>query len=98
MMKKEKDIKSSKDLKEKKPKIITIAIISTVIVIISAFMTYQYTVVKKWSNLIYPGVKIQGQDISGKTKDEAKKIMSQRYSTIISKRKLNVEIGEKNIH
>lgn len=51
---------------------------------------YQYNTVKAWSNLIYPGVRVSGEDLSGKTKDQAKKILEQKYSSEIGKKKLNI--------
>lgn len=56
----------------------------------AGFTIYQYNTVKLWSNLIYPGVKVQEVDLSGKTKDEAIKILEQKYGAVIVKNKVNI--------
>lgn len=57
---------------------------------IIGFTVYQYNTVKAWSNLIYPGVKVSGENLSGKSKDQAKKILEQKYASAIAKKKINV--------
>ncbi|MBC2581508.1 VanW family protein [Clostridium sp. DJ247] len=54
------------------------------------FISYQYIAIKPWSNLIYPGVKVQGEDLSGKTKSEAKKILEQNQVSAVMKKKIHI--------
>lgn len=81
------ELERRKKAKKKKAYIITIAIIS-IICLIAGYFMYINSKVKSWENKIYKGVTINGLDVSGKTKDEAKKIIS---SELISK------VGDKSI-
>jgi vancomycin resistance protein YoaR len=74
--------------KNKLPLKIIIAV-SILVIGAAGFTAYQYNSVKSWSNLIYPGAKIEGEDVSGKTKDQAKKIIEQKYIAVV-KKKLNI--------
>lgn len=62
---------------------------------IVGFMSYQYYTVKAWSNLIYPGVKIEGENLGGKNKEQAKQIMDQKYGSVVVKKKLNISTADK---
>lgn len=64
---------------------------AAVIVGVVVFLIYQYNIAKAWSGRIYPGVKIENQDLSGKTKDEAKNIIEKKYKVGIIKKKLNIK-------
>ncbi|AQR97548.1 VanW family protein [Clostridium saccharoperbutylacetonicum] len=52
--------------------------------------------VKEWENKIYPGVTVQGTDLGGMTKEEAKNKLIETFETAIGKKKLNIEIGDKH--
>ena len=56
----------------------------------TGYMTYHYNEVKYWDNLIYPGVMVEGIDLSGKTKVEAARLIKQTYSDKISNNKMNI--------
>lgn len=72
-------------------------IIAMVVIVVSAvgFISHQYNTVKQWSNLIYPGVKVESEDLSGKTKDEGKKIIEQGHGAIVIKKKMNIVTPDK---
>jgi vancomycin resistance protein YoaR len=71
-------------------------VISAVIVVgIVLLVIHQYSTAKAWSDRIYPGVKIENQDLSGKTKEQAKSIIEQKYGVEIAKKKLNIKTKEK---
>ncbi|MCT8975880.1 VanW family protein [Clostridium sp. CX1] len=53
-------------------------------------MLYMHNKVKAWDNIIYPGIKIEGEDLSGRNKEEAKKIVEQRHGAAVLKKKLNI--------
>ncbi|MGK0464984.1 VanW family protein [Clostridium sp.] len=59
------------------------------------FTTYSYSKVKKWDSLILPSVKIENENLTGKTKAEAQKIIEDKYSSQIIKKKIDIVQGEK---
>lgn len=50
---------------------------------------------KKWDNLIYPGIKIANIDLSGKTKEESKKLIQSQYIDPLLKNNTNVLVNDK---
>lgn len=62
---------------------------------VAGFITYQYYTVKAWSNLIYPGVKIEGENLAGKSKEQAKQIIDQKYGSVVVKKKLNISTTDR---
>ncbi len=87
--------KKKKGTKKKLPLGIIIAL-GVLAIGVVGFITYQYNTVKAWSDLVYPGVKIEGEDLSGKTKDQAKKIIEQKYGAVIAKKKINIKTPDRN--
>ncbi len=59
------------------------------------FTSYSYVKVKQWDSLILPTVKIENEDLTGKTKEEAQKIIADKYSTPVLKKKINIVTPEK---
>lgn len=59
------------------------------------FTTYSYSKVKKWDSLILPSVKIENENLTGKTKAEAQKIIEDKYSSQMIKKKIDIVQGEK---
>lgn len=51
--------------------------------------------VKAYDNVIYPGVKVEDVDLSGKTKVEALAILNQKYGDALIKKKINIKAPEK---
>ena len=57
------------------------------------FSSYSYIKVKQWDSLILPKVKIENEDLTGKTKKEALIIINDKYSSnIIKKKIINVQL------
>lgn len=54
-----------------------------------------YNESNKWSNLYYPGVKIANLDLSGKTKDEGKRLIISEYIDKLMGYKLNIKALDK---
>ncbi|MGH4118324.1 VanW family protein [Clostridium sp.] len=54
------------------------------------FTTYSYAKVKKWDSLILPTVKIENENLTGKTKIEAQKIIEDKYSSQMIKKKIDI--------
>jgi vancomycin resistance protein YoaR len=59
------------------------------------FTSYSYVKVKQWGSLILPTVKIENEDLTGKTKEEAQKIIKDKYSSQVLKKKINIVTGDK---
>ncbi len=76
-------------------KIALITLSVAILLILSAFVTYQYNNIKSYNNLIYPGVSVEGIDLSGKTKEEAKKIVQERYWNKLLGKSINVKVKDK---
>jgi vancomycin resistance protein YoaR len=81
----------------KNKNVIMVGIISFIIIVAGiSIPTYKvYSKVKSFDNYIYPTVKINGEDVSGKTVDEAKKLLSDKYQTAIGDKKINVKVNDK---
>ena len=74
----------------------TIAIIGILILVGTIiFTSYSYVKVKHWNSLILPTVKIENEDLTGKTKEEAQKIMVDKYSSQVVKKKIEIKTDEK---
>jgi vancomycin resistance protein YoaR len=80
-----------------KKNVLIIGIISFIVIIAGiSIPTYKvYSKVKSFDNYIYPTVKINGEDVSGKTVDEAKKLLSDKYQTPIGNKKINIKVNDK---
>lgn len=72
-----------------------IIIISLLLFIFIGFVTYQYLKIKKFDNLIYPKVSIEGINVSGKTKKEASKLINENYCNKLLNKKINLNDGNK---
>ncbi|MGO5091505.1 VanW family protein [Clostridium sp. LCP25S3_F10] len=91
-------VKSRKSRRKKKsqPMKITLITLSVVILLtLSAFATYQYNNIKFYNNLIYPGVSVEGIDLSGMTKEEANKIITEKYWNKLLGKSINVKTKDK---
>lgn len=71
-------------------------IIAALVLVVGAagFIAYQYNTVKTWSNLVYPGIKIEGENVSGKTKEQVKQTIEQKYGAVV-KKKLNISTTDR---
>ncbi|MCR1934829.1 VanW family protein [Clostridium tepidum] len=81
-----------------KKKIIISAIITCVILlgVIAICTSYMKRSVKKYSTLIYPGIRIENVNLSGKTLEEAKKLLKEQYVDKLPSRKLVIKAENKN--
>lgn len=85
----------TKDAKKKTNKKAIISLIVIFIVAITGFFSYEYNTVKKWDNLIYPGVMVDNVDLSGKTKEQAKTVLEEHHGNSILNKKINIKTGDK---
>lgn len=80
----------------KKGKIITGIVCSVAVVLGVSIPAYNiYSKVKSYNDKIYPTVKIQGVDVSGKTPAQAKNILNEKFQTSIQNKKVNVKVNGK---
>ncbi|GAA0744569.1 VanW family protein [Clostridium oceanicum] len=92
----ESKVRVTRRAKPKKPVKMYAIIISLIILfVLSGFGTYQYSKIKHFNNLIYPGVSIEGIDLSGKTKEQARKLVEKNYWNKILGKKINVKANDK---
>jgi len=93
-----KKIKTSKKVFNNQKKKIILGILAFFIAISATLATYSLSIkgtVKEWDNKIYPGVTVQGVDIGGMTKEEAKDKLTEAFDKAIGDKKLPVVIGDK---
>jgi vancomycin resistance protein YoaR len=76
----------------KKKAIIAVSIFFVVFVCVAAF---ENNTVKGWDGLIYPGVTVDGTDISGMNKEQAAEILTKDHGDVISNKKINVTVEGK---
>lgn len=71
---------------------------SAVIIAIAVFSGIYITSAKKtvslWGNKVYPGVKVHGIDLSGKTKDEAMKILQESFNNPVQNKVLTIKVED----
>ena len=79
----------------KKKFLIKLALPLIVVLGASGFYGYMYINTKKWSGLIYPGVKIAEVDVSGKTLAQANDIVTKKYSSAILKKNIYIKTPTK---
>ena len=78
-------------------KTIIFTVIAAVLVI-SATSTYALASsnkIKDWEDKIYPNVKVQGVDLSGKTKNEAVETLKSDFIEKVSNKKIEVKVDDK---
>ncbi|MBV7272140.1 VanW family protein [Clostridiaceae bacterium UIB06] len=79
-------------------KITKLGVLIGVVVLVGGiigFAIHQNSTVKAWSDLIYPGVKVSGEDLSGKSKEQAKQILEKKYVDGIAKKKINIVASDR---
>ncbi len=92
-----KKIKSSKRVVNTSIKIVMVIIAFLVAgaAMLAAYSISVKNTVKAWENKIYPGVTVQGVDLGGMTKEEAKNKLVETFETVISNKKVFIAIGDK---
>lgn len=77
-----------------------IIIVSTLLILAAigagGYLGYIYSNVKNWTNFIYPGVKIEGQDVSGMKPEEAKALLQKKFGDNILKKSITIKTPNKN--
>lgn len=70
------------------------------VVMLGVFATSAYAIasnnrVKQWEDKIYPNIKVNGVDLSGKTKEEAVEMLKNSFEEKINSKKINVKVNDK---
>lgn len=73
-----------------------IIVLAAFIIGASSYIGYEYSVVKEWNNKIYPGITTEGLDVSGKTKEEASKLLKEKQSDKILNKKIVIKTSKKS--
>lgn len=82
---------------KKKNAIILGTVCFIAIILLIGFSGYKiYSKIKSYDNSIYPGVRVDEQDLSGKTKMEAKKVLEDKYENSLQNKKINIKSENKN--
>lgn len=84
--------RKSKRRSAKNNLIITAAVSATIVLsAVCGYITYHYNDIKYWDNLIYPGVTVEGVNLSQKTKEQAMDIIKHNFSDQVSKKNINIK-------
>lgn len=67
-----------------------VAAISAFFIVFVALAAFENNTVKGWDDLIYPGVAVDGTDLSGMTREQAKEALAKEHGSVISDKKINV--------
>ncbi|PRR86818.1 Vancomycin B-type resistance protein VanW [Clostridium luticellarii] len=94
-MNQKKRLKKRKKTLKGKLVILAIGVLAIFSSVSCGFIVYHYNDIKYWDNLIYPKVSVNGTDLSGKTKSEARDIIKREYSDKIQQKKINILAGDK---
>jgi len=78
--------------KRKKPVLIIVGIIGSLVVVQGLFM---YSSISKYKSKIYPQIWIEDINVGGKTKEQAKKLIVDVHSDIITKKNITIKINSK---
>lgn len=77
--------------KKKNAKRIRYFCFAAVLIAVSVMGSYVYFATQKWNNVIYPNVVVEDMDLTGKTKEEAIKILSNKYGNLALNSKINIK-------
>lgn len=77
---------------------IVVTFIAIIICFLVGFTSYAYFKVKKYQGVILPGIKIGGLDLSGKTKEQALKILGEKQDSIERNNKITIKAEGKSYY
>ncbi|MBZ9623370.1 VanW family protein [Clostridium sp. FP2] len=80
----------------KKIKITIISSISIIALGVAVFWGYIYVNTKEWEAIVYPNTKIEDIDVSGRTLDESKRLITQKYGDAILKKNITIKTSNKD--
>ena len=92
--------KTNKKKKRTRAAILILSIIVVFIIAVSGIFLAYYDNTKKlskeWENKIYPGVIVDGIDLTGKTKEEAKELLNEECTEKLLNKELKIVVGDNN--
>jgi len=87
--------KKKRNSRARNLKIKAVAAISAFFIVFVAAIVFENNTVKGWDDLIYPGVTVDGTDLSGMNKEQAKDAIEKNHGNLISDKKINVTVEGK---
>ncbi|NLZ47208.1 MAG: hypothetical protein GX895_00200 [Clostridiales bacterium] len=87
-------MKKVKNIKKKRLKVI-FAILAA-LTITSLPVVHVYATESKWNDIIYPGVYIEGVDVGGKSLEEAKRLIEEKYEQNLISKEIKIIAGDKS--
>lgn len=75
-----------------KKTILVVLVMCLLILSITAYIKYSYSVSSQFKNAIYPGVSVEDIDMSGKTKEEAENILIEKYDKLLEKGNISIKV------
>ncbi|HSN58474.1 MAG TPA: peptidoglycan binding domain-containing protein [Clostridiaceae bacterium] len=72
-----------------------LAAITAFFAVFVAFAVFGSNTVKGWDDLIYPGVTVDGTDLSGMNKEQAAQTLTKNHGDVILDKKINVTVEGK---
>lgn len=93
------DMEEKEGLKKSKLNKKVIIIISSIVAVILAAAigtySYMYTTVSKYDDKVMPGVLVEGIDMSGKSLEEVKSELNEKYTNKLKERAITITAGDK---
>jgi vancomycin resistance protein YoaR len=92
-------MRKKKRRKKGKLRLFLISILSVILLGLlgggSGYTLYVRNESQKWDNLIYPGIVVDGIELGGKSKEEAKKLLKAKFDDVVVKKKINITTDKK---
>lgn len=74
--------------------IVVIVVICVILLSLTIYLRYSYSVSNNFKSAIYPGVSIENIAMGGKTKEEAKNILVEKYDKPLEKGSIDIRVKE----
>ncbi len=87
---------SKRKRKNKTLKIVIVAVALLIGILSLSYISQVYNKTVKWDDVIYPGVSVGEIDLTGKNKQEATNILTNKYGNAILKKKITVKVLDKS--
>lgn len=79
----------------KKNSVIIVIVFLVLVIGVSGFYGYIYSVTSQYKDAIYPGVNIENKDMGGRTKEEVLKFLSESYEKPLESAIINIKVKNK---
>jgi vancomycin resistance protein YoaR len=70
-------------------------VFAIILLLASVSISYIYFTIERYSNVIFPGVSVQGVDLSGKTKEETIVILREKFGDAVLDKKIHIRTPKK---